>query len=241
LLAPEFAGVTVFTPLLKRLLVEGLAPVPNRPLPAVGVLLNTLPVADLAVAFGGGPAGVVEPREPKLKVFVGAGVVEPAGALVAAVFGESPPPKLLAAGVFRPPNIPPPAFAVAPPVLKSEGAEVPGVACFVPNKLPAALPVPKRGVEVPEVGLDPELPAPKNELGCAFPVLAPNNDCVPEVVAPEFAVVPNREGAPDVWDAPKTDLLEDPKRPPWFGAELAGVPVPLPGADVNENAISAED
>jgi hypothetical protein len=56
-------------------------------------------------SIGGGPAGVVE--GPKLKVLVGAGVVDPAGAEVEALFAEGDPKTLGVAGVFRLPNIPP--------------------------------------------------------------------------------------------------------------------------------------
>lgn len=107
---------------------EVVAPPSNRPPPDAGAaaLLKRLGAADAA---GGGPAGVVEPM-PKLKPPFEAGVVEPEGALEAAVFGESPPPKLPVVGALRPPPKIPVAgaadVALTPP--KNEGPEVPGVA-----------------------------------------------------------------------------------------------------------------
>lgn len=115
---------------------------------------------------------------------------------------------------LTPPLNSPPGVDVAP-ALKIEGVDVPEVAGFAPNIL-LVLPVlgaPKDGVAVPEAEPEPVPPDPKSPPVCEVPVLAPK--------------------------LPKEGVVVDPKRPPVdgavvcpnnppAGAELAGVPEPLP-------------
>jgi hypothetical protein len=91
-----------------------------------------LPAGLEVLSVGGGPAGVVE--LPKLiNGLVGAGVVDPAGAVVEAFVDELPLNMLCPAGLFKPPNN---LGVDAPPVLFSlftPGVDAPPSFFFCPN------------------------------------------------------------------------------------------------------------
>lgn len=244
-LAPELAGVDEFRPPIKpappvvgsdpkrfSLLVvlpppensEGVAvgvcavsaglATPNSPpedwlvVPPNKLLAGALDVASV----GGGPAGVVE--FIKLN-FAGAGVVDPAGAVVMGLLVEPPPNKFPPACLFKlllniadvagvdvvfwplagvdilssffcpklkpPPNgeLDAPAVPVIPP-LEVDVVVAPAV---FPKMLPPVVPLPpKRGVDVPEPGLDPAFPPPNKGDVWGAPVLAPNGLAVAGVL-----------------------------------------------------------
>lgn len=128
---------------------------PNNP-PAAGCVLALLPnrlVPVLFTSLGGGPAGVVEFPNIGFE----AGVVDPTGGAL------DPPNRLdVAAGLFKPPNSPPPELAAG--VLEAAGVpklnvgvdEAAGavgvVALDVPNNPPPEGAVPnENGVEPDEV------------------------------------------------------------------------------------------
>lgn len=182
-----------------------------------------LPPAGFEVlSVGGGPAGVVE--LPKLvKGLLGAGVVDPAGADVAAL--ELVPNIFCPAGLFRAPN----KLGVgAPPVLFSllaPGVDAPPSSFFCPKLKPA----PNEGVElaVPPNN-EPVVPVvptsfPKAPPAGAVPVLLPKGDGVdvPEPGLEPVAPAPKKDGAGGfpVLEAPPRLL----NRPPVAGCDVAGV------------------
>lgn len=190
---------------------------PNRPPAGFGASLSV----------GGGPAGVVV---PKLNVFEGAGVVEPAGAEVEAALFFTPPNRP------EPPVCPkrPPAVAGVLPLFSVvvAGVEAPP-SVFAPKLNPDdpvadVLPPPKSPPGVPEEVVAGAFEPNKPPLGgVAVLVVPPNNgDAVPvaglepkseEVCcAPEVGVAfPNR---------PPLDAPAEPNRPPdGAGVEVVDV------------------
>lgn len=181
-----------------------------------------LPAGLEALSVGGGPAGVVE--FPKFKNgLLGAGVVDPAGAVVETFVDElnilCPP-----AALFRPPNM---LGVVVPPVplsLFAPGVDAPASSFFCPNVNAPVL----KGVDCPappKIELDP-LPVPtglRAPPAGAVPVLLLKSDGV-DVPEPGFDPVfppPKIDGA-GALPAPEV-LLRLPKSPPLLGGcEVAG-------------------
>jgi hypothetical protein len=252
--------------------------VPNIPLAGWLELPKRLLVGalvDCPLSVGGGPAGVVE---PKLKGLVGAGVVEPGWGVVVTVgfdpnklvepdgvlrLVKSETPGTDEVGLFS-------LFADAPPKLKEPTGfafvvlvalnspplgpeEVVATACFPPNRFaPGVLPVllfaPKRGVEAPDPGLDPEFIPPKIDGGCAPPpppVKEPKEPEPPAVVPLKRFVV-GLDVAVDCW--PKGEevlgVALAPKKPPDVvfdaGPEELGALLPPAGGKLNGDDIVAQ-
>ena len=194
---PEVAGVD--EPKFPNMFPVPAGFVPNMPPEVAEAPPNRLLAGLEVLSVGGGPAGVVE--VPKFRNgLLGAGVVDPAGAVVEAFVDEFPPKIFCpAAGLLKPPNM---LGVVAPPVLFSllaPGVDAPPSSFFCPK---VKVPPPKEGVDCPappNSELDPlAVPAglPKAPPAGAVPVLLPKSDGVdvPEPGLDPVVPPPNSDG-----------------------------------------------